>query len=171
MSQQSFTNDDKKEEVSIPKRCQKEKGRNLCLYSSIEYETQNNKSSLSLDQNVVNYDQIKKKYYTNMYALSKWSRFIRELYLNDTLDKFCNTMDDGTYILGVPASSNTIENVILAVSQENDEVVNPFQGSVQWVKFSRVMDAMNIANFLQIEDILQKCFNVIYETFPGKIGD
>ena len=95
-----------------------------------------------------------------MYDLSKWSKFIRQLFKNNTLDKFCNKMNDGTYILGIPASSKAIENVIIAVNTEDDEIINPYQGSVEWVKFYNIIDAMNIANYLQIEDILNRCEKV-----------
>eukprot|EP01083_Nonionella_stella_P165999 553737_1 len=158
---------------SIPKRCKKEKGRNLCLYSSTEYkrEKADSATSNSLSQcDDVNIVHIKKKYFTNMYMLSKWSKFIRELYRNNTLDKFCNKTNDGTYVLGVPASSQAIENVVLAVNLENDQIINPHQGSVAWIQFYNVIDALDIANFLQIEDLLTTCFAVIRSTFPVRVG-
>eukprot|EP01083_Nonionella_stella_P112258 330001_1 len=151
-------------DVCIPTRCKKEKGRNLCLYSSTEHQRKSTNSAVDIEH-------INKKYFANMYMMSKWSKFVRELYQNNTLDKFCNKMDDGTYVLGVPASSNAIEHVVLAINFENDQIVNPHHGSVSWIKFHNVIDALNIANFLQIEDILQKCFNVIKTTFPTRIGD
>eukprot|EP01083_Nonionella_stella_P014100 39645_1 len=155
------------EPILIPKRCKKEKGRNLCLYSSTEYKRESTDVSKS---NCVDVEHIKKKYFTNMYTLSKWSKFIRELYSNNTLDKFCNKTDDGTYVLGVPASSKAIENVVLGINLENDEIINPHQGSVGWIQFYTVIDALDIANFLQIEDVLAKCFTVIKSTFPVHVG-
>eukprot|EP01083_Nonionella_stella_P193963 715760_1 len=151
-------------DVCIPTRCKKEKGRNLCLYSSTEHQRKSTDSAVDIEH-------INKKYFANMYMMSKWSKFVRELYQNNTLDKFCNKMDDGTYVLGVPASYNAIEHVVLAINFENDQIVNPHHGSVSWITFHNVIDAMNIANFLQIEDILQKCFTVIKTTFPTRIGN
>ena len=154
-----------------------EKGRDLCLYSSTEFSTnsvQNRRTSASLDDNKYdenNYSHIKKKYYTNMYALSKWSKFIRDIFKNDTLDKFYNKMDDGTYILGIPASSSVIESLIMSINTENDEIKNPNLGSVAWVTFWNVMEAMQIANFLQIQFVLDQCVQVSMSTNYPHISD
>lgn len=194
--------DDKKDDQVgfISKRCYQEKGRDLCLYSSTEFPRKTSTGhvkgsgkgrgkgrgrgrargrggkrpsahSLSDDEDT-QYDHITKKFYTNMYMLSKWSKFVRSLYKNDTLSKFANKMDDGTctYIMGIPASSKAIEHVLVSVNLEDDEIVNPTQGSVDWVAWENVIDAMDIANFLQIDDILNRCSKVITKTLSADLG-